>query len=85
VLPARLMVYYALAMVLFMDCGYQEVWNKLVAGLSGAKFYRQRREVDLQPSTAAIARVGQVRVVAPGDRGGSRCGAREADEDPHGG
>jgi hypothetical protein len=29
--------------------------------------------------------VGQVRVVASRDRGGSRCGGREADEDPHGG
>jgi hypothetical protein len=56
VLPARLMAYYALAMVLFMDSGYQEVWNKLVAGLSGAKFYRQRREADAQPSTAAISK-----------------------------
>jgi len=55
-LPARLMAYYALAMVLFMDSGYQEVWNKLVTGLSWAKFYRQRREADLQPSTAAISK-----------------------------
>ncbi len=32
-LPARVMVYYVLAKVLFFQSGYAEVWNKLVAGL----------------------------------------------------
>ena len=32
-LPARVMVYYLLAMVLLFQSGYGEVWNKLVAGL----------------------------------------------------
>ena len=36
-LPARVVVYYLLAMVLFFQSGYTEVWNKLVAGLDWAK------------------------------------------------
>ncbi|MCX4757204.1 IS4 family transposase [Kitasatospora purpeofusca] len=32
-LPARVVVYFVLAMVLFMDCGYGGVWASLVAGL----------------------------------------------------
>ena len=31
-LPSRVVVYYLLAMVLFFQSGYGEVWNKLVAG-----------------------------------------------------
>ena len=36
-LPARVVVYYLLAMVLFFQSGYGEVWNKLVAGLDWAQ------------------------------------------------
>src|SRR6266496_5516466 len=32
-LPARVVVYYLLVMVLFFQSGYGEVWNRLVAGL----------------------------------------------------
>lgn len=55
-LPARVMAYYAMAMVLFFDSGYSEVWNKLLSGLGWAKTWRQRRQVDMQPSTAAITK-----------------------------
>ena len=34
-LPARVVVYLLLAMVLFFQSGYGEVWNKLVQGWSG--------------------------------------------------
>ncbi|MHB8289468.1 MAG: transposase domain-containing protein [Acidimicrobiales bacterium] len=42
VLPARVVVYFLLAMVLFFQSGYIEVWNKLVAGLDWARRFRQR-------------------------------------------
>jgi Insertion element 4 transposase N-terminal/Transposase DDE domain len=54
VLPARVVVYYLLAMVLFFQSSYGEVWNKLVAGLEWAKRLRVRWELGMQPSPAAI-------------------------------
>ena len=36
-LPARVVVYLLLAMVLFFQSGYGEVWNKLVQGLEWAR------------------------------------------------
>ncbi len=54
VLPARVVVYFLLAMVLFFQSGYIEVWNKLVAGLDWARRFRQRLSLGMQPSAAAI-------------------------------
>jgi hypothetical protein len=53
-LPSRVVVYYLLAMVLFFQSGYGEVWNKLVAGLAWARRFRERLELGMQPSPAAI-------------------------------
>ena len=53
-LPARVVVYYLLAMVLFFQSGYGEVWNKLVAGLDWARRFRVRAEAGMQPSPAAV-------------------------------
>ena len=53
-LPARVVVYYLLAMVLFFQSGYGEVWNKLVAGLDWARRFRVRVSVGMQPSPAAV-------------------------------
>ena len=53
-LPARVVVYYLLAMVLFFQSGYGEVWNKLVAGLDWARRFRVRAEAGMRPSPAAI-------------------------------
>ena len=53
-LPARVVVYYLLAMVLFFQSGYGEVWNKLVAGLDWARRFRARLDLGMQPSPAAI-------------------------------
>ena len=53
-LPARVVVYYVLAMVLFFQSGYAEVWNKLVAGLDWAKQFRARVLLGMQPTPAAI-------------------------------
>jgi len=53
-LPARVMVYYLLAMVLFFQSGYGEVWNKLVAGLEWAKRFGERLALGMQPTPAAI-------------------------------
>ncbi len=39
-LPARVVVYLLLAMVLFFQSGYGEVWNKLVQGLEWARQFR---------------------------------------------
>jgi transposase IS4-like protein len=55
-LPARLVVYYVLTMVLFFQSSYVEVWNKLVAGLDWAKRFRWRLAVGMQPSAAAITK-----------------------------
>src|SRR5260370_42461642 len=52
-LPARVVVYYLLAMVVFFNSSYPEVWNKLVAGLDWAKRFRVRLELGMQPSAAA--------------------------------
>ena len=41
-LPARVVVYLLLAMVLFFQSGYGEVWNKLVGGLDWARQFRVR-------------------------------------------
>ena len=53
-LPSRVVVYYLLAMVLFFQSGYGEVWNKLVAGLDWARRFRERLEAGMQPGPAAI-------------------------------
>lgn len=50
-LPARVVVYYVLAMALFADCSYEEVMRQLVEGLSWASGWRARWQV---PSNAAI-------------------------------
>jgi hypothetical protein len=53
-LPARVVVYYLLAMVLFFNSSYTEVWNKLVAGLDWAKRFRVRMSLGMQPTAAAV-------------------------------
>ena len=53
-LPARVLVYYVLAMVLFFQSGYTEVWNKLVAGLEWAHRFQARMSLGMQPTPAAI-------------------------------
>jgi len=53
-LPSRVVVYYPLAMVLFFQSGYGEVWNKLVAGLDWARQFRVRLAAGMQPSPAAV-------------------------------
>ena len=53
-LPARVVVYYVLAMVLFFQSGYGEVWNKLAGGLDWARRFRTRLELGMQPTPAAI-------------------------------
>jgi hypothetical protein len=58
-LPARLMAYFAMAMAVHFGSGYGEVWNKLLSGLSWAKRYRQRVEVGMAPSTAALTKARQ--------------------------
>ena len=52
-LPARVVVYYLLAMVLFFQSGYSEVWNKLVAGLEWARRFQARVALGMQPTPAA--------------------------------
>jgi hypothetical protein len=58
-LPARLMAYFAMAMAVHVGCGYGEVWNKLLSGLGWARRYRQRVEVGMAPSTAALTKARQ--------------------------
>lgn len=56
VLPARLVVYYNLAMIVFFQSSYVQVWTKLVGGLDWAKSFRMRVAVGMSPSAAAISK-----------------------------
>ncbi len=58
-LPARVVVYLLLAMVLFFQSGYGEVWNKLVRGLEWARQFRARTALGMQPSPAAVTQARQ--------------------------
>ena len=55
-LPARVVVYYVLAMALFADASYEEVMRQLVEGLSWASGWQRVWEV---PSKAAIFKARQ--------------------------
>ena len=50
-LPARLVVYYVLAMTLFSEAGYEEVMRNLVEGLSWVSGWKEKWEV---PTKSAI-------------------------------
>src|SRR5258707_9984186 len=52
-LPARGVVYFLLAMVVFFNSSYPEGWDKLVAGLDLGKRFRGRLELGVQPPAAA--------------------------------
>src|SRR5665647_2555453 len=56
VLPARLVVYCTLAMILFFQSSYSQVWVKLVGGLDWARSFRARVAVGMSPSPAAISK-----------------------------
>lgn len=79
-LPARVVVYFVLAMCLFFDDGYEEVMRKLVSGLRFLKSWGPRWSV---PTTGAItqarARLGEEplrllfdRIAVPMARPGTR-------------
>lgn len=55
-LPARLVVYYNLAMIVFFQSSYGQVWSKLVGGLDWGKSFRVRVAVGMSPSAAAISK-----------------------------
>ena len=55
-LPARVVVYYVLAMALFADSSYEEVMRQLVEGLSWESGWQQSWEV---PSKVAIYKARQ--------------------------
>ncbi|MFG2260813.1 transposase domain-containing protein, partial [Streptomyces mirabilis] len=56
-LPARVVVYFVLALALFEDCSYRAVWGKLTAGLVGlplvsphaSSLSRARRRLGAEP------------------------------------
>src|SRR5665647_175005 len=56
ILPARLVVYYTLAMVMFFQSNYLQVWVKLIGGLDWAKSFRDRVAVGMSPAPAAISK-----------------------------
>jgi Insertion element 4 transposase N-terminal len=55
-LPARVVVYYVLAMALFAESSYEEVMRQLVEGLAWESGWRQAWEV---PSKVAIYKARQ--------------------------
>ena len=58
-LPARLVVYYVLAMALFSSAGYEEVMRNLVEGLAWESGWQKRWSVPSQPAISqARARLG---------------------------
>lgn len=61
-LPARLVVYYVLAMALFSDASYEEVMRQLTEGLAWSSSWE--REITV-PNKAAIARARQRLGVEP--------------------
>src|SRR5256884_9327994 len=78
-LPARVVVYYVLAMCLFFGQGYEEVARLLTEGLAYARGWRGSWQV---PTTGAITPAGgevgpgPVKALfAPGWRAGGRSGA----------
>lgn len=64
-LPARVVVYFVLAMALFGDCGYRGVWSSLVAGLprgsvpdpSAAALRQARRRLGTAPLAVLFQRL----------------------------
>lgn len=61
-LPARVVVYYVLAMALFSEASYEEVMRQLVEGLSWQSGWRREWVV---PSSAAISKARQRLGVEP--------------------
>lgn len=58
-LPARLVVYYVLAMTLFSQAGYEEVMRNLIEGLAWESGWQKRWSVPSQPAISqARARLG---------------------------
>jgi hypothetical protein len=55
-LPAWVVVYFVMALALFMHSGYPEVWNKLLAGLEWTSRWRLRPTDGSRPSTAALTK-----------------------------
>jgi len=53
-LPAGVVVYYLLAIVLLFQTGYGEVGNKLVADLDWERRFQPRLSLGMQPTPAAI-------------------------------
>jgi Insertion element 4 transposase N-terminal len=49
ILTARLVVYYALAMIVFFQSSYPQVWVKLIGGLDWAMSFRDRVAVGMSP------------------------------------
>ncbi|MGW2931757.1 IS4 family transposase [Streptomyces sp. NPDC001156] len=56
-LPARVVVYFVLALALFEDCAYRAVWDKLTAGLAGIPLVR--------PHTSSLSRARRRLGAAP--------------------
>lgn len=68
-LPARLMVYFVMALALFSDSGYREVMHKLVEGLRGLRAWADGWEVPTDAGiTLARQRLGPAPLRALFDR-----------------
>jgi len=80
-LPARVMAYYAMACTMNFDASYEEVWIRLVHGLSWARRHRQRKDAGMLPTAAALYK-GRVRLGWQPMAELLRSSARRAEVDP---
>ncbi|MDQ1647208.1 MAG: hypothetical protein QOJ50_3392 [Cryptosporangiaceae bacterium] len=76
-LPSRVVVYLLLAAALFAECGYQQVWARLAAGLDGltvatptsSALAKARRRIGPQPLAALFALIAGPAAGSPRWRG----------------
>ncbi|MGX4688313.1 IS4 family transposase [Streptomyces sp. JNUCC 63] len=82
-LPARVVVYFVLALALFEDCSYRAVWDKLTAGLAGlpvarphsSSLSRARRRLGARPLRVLFETLAGA-VAARNTAGAWWCGMR---------
>jgi hypothetical protein len=79
--PARVMAYYTMACTMNFDASYEEVWIRLIHGLSWARRHRQRRDAGMLATPAGLQK-GRVRLGWPAMAELLQSVAHRAEVDP---